>query len=92
LSNIDKKIKETKNNGYYVECDLIGDGSEDNPYRPEIFNYGGYYHLDTKDIDYTNKKVKLWVSKKETKPEVISAIKKHNKIKILKETKEGKEI
>ena len=84
------KIKYTKDNGILIECKLLGDGSEENPYRPEVFdNYDGYYHLNKKDIDYTNKTVKIWVSKKKSKPATITAIKADNKLTKIKETTNG---
>lgn len=89
MSKITEKIKDTKDNGIYIECDLLGDGTEDAPYKPEVFNYKGYYHLDKKDIDYTNKKAKVWVNKKKTKANELQNIKKDSKNKIIKETEKG---
>jgi len=88
--NVSEKVKDTKDNGLYVECKLLGDGSEENPYMPEIFNtYKGYYHLDTRDIDYTNKTVKVWVNKKKTTPAELTKLRNDNTITKIKETTAG---
>jgi len=87
---VKEQIKETKDNGVYIECDLIGDGSSENPFQPEVFlTYKGYYHLDTKDIDYTNKKAKVWVNKIKTKNTEINKMKADSKLTVVKETNAG---
>jgi len=84
------RIQETKNNGLLVECKLLGDGTEGNEFRPEIFDtYNGYYHLDTRQIDYVNKKVKVWVSKIITKPAELTKIRNDATVTIIKETSNG---
>jgi len=85
-----EKIKDTKQNGLYIECKLLGDGSDENPFHPEVFEtYKGYYHLDSRDIDYTNKKVKIWVAKKSTPTAELNKIKNDSKITKIKETNNG---
>jgi hypothetical protein len=91
--NTTKRIKETKDNSVYLECDLIGDGTEENPYMPEVFktNPNAYFHLDMKDIDYTTRKVKIYVSKINTNVSDIQNIKENTKFITIKETNLGKE-
>jgi len=84
--DVTAKIQDTKNNSVYVECKLLGDGSEKNPYIPEIFKEGGYYHLDCSDIDYLNKKVKVYVNKKLTKPQILTKIRNDIKYVTINET------
>jgi len=88
MRDIASRIKETKENGLYIECNLLGDGTPENPFRPEIFDLfpEAYTHLDTVDIDYQNKKCKVWVSKIRTAKTHLANIQKHSKLKILKET------
>lgn len=87
-----ERIKETKNDGYYIECKLEGDGTDANPYQPEVFSkFKAYYHLDTRDIDYTNKTAKVWVSKKKSPPSEITKIKADATITKIKETTGGVE-
>ena len=88
-NNIQANIKNTKDDGIYYECELLGDGTEGNEYRPKIFTYKGYYHLDAKDIDYTNKKVKVWVNKKKTKTTEITKIRNDGTLTKIKETTGG---
>lgn len=81
------KIKETKENGVYFECELLGDGTDDNLFRPYVFeHYKAYYHFDTSEIDYTNKTCKIWVNKKRTAKQIINDMKKDSKLKKEKET------
>lgn len=95
---VEEKIKETKSNGIFVEVPLIGDGSDNNAFRPQIFDEGNFYvHLDADEINYEHKKARVWINKKRTPDKDIKNLRKnidnpqkpHKKI---KEMKEGKEI
>jgi len=84
---IAEKIKDTKDNGIYYECSLIGDGTDENPYRPEIFKYKGYYHFDTSTINAG--KCRIWINKNRTKSSELTKIKNDNKFTKIKETSAG---
>lgn len=88
---VTEQIKETKDNGCFIECKLLGDGTEEDHFRPEIFDTypTTYKHLDAKDIDYVAKTVKLWVNKKKSPPAEINKIKADVKITKIKETTNG---
>ncbi|MDI6903816.1 MAG: hypothetical protein QMC77_08805 [Methanocellales archaeon] len=91
----ERQIKETKENCLYIEVDLIGDGTGDNPYRADL-PYDVYTHLDSltadghSDIDYVNKKVRIYINKIKTAKVELDKIKADTKIKILHEKTKGK--
>ncbi|MDI6860334.1 MAG: hypothetical protein QMC85_07550 [Methanocellales archaeon] len=88
--SVKEQIKETKDNCLYIEVDLIGDGTDNNPYRADL-PYNAYTHLDADtDIDYVNKKVKIYINKIKTPGEELAKIRKNAKIKILHEKTKGK--
>jgi len=89
-SNLNEKIKDTKDNGILIECNIIGAGTQENPYRPEIFDkYNGYYHYDT-TLNAGNK-CRIWVNKKKTKDTELSKIRNDATLTKIKETTGGKD-
>jgi len=92
--NIIKRILETKSNGILVEVPLIGDGTPENPYRPQL-PQGVYIHIDANihgisTIDYKNKKARVWINKKRSSEKAIKEIKeKTSKYRIIHDTENG---
>jgi len=88
--SLSTQVKDTKDNGVLIECKLLGDGSDENPYRPEVFDkYDGYYHFDTKYMDKIGHTCKIWVNKKKTSTTNINKIKNDVDITVIKETNNG---
>jgi len=83
-------ISETKADGIEYECNIIGDGTDENPYRPEIFDDQGYYHFDVSTI--SGGKCKVWVNKKRTNAATLQSIKSNPKYKKKSETTGGVDI
>lgn len=83
--NIQEKIKQTKENGIQVTVPLIGTGTDDDPYRPDMSNIpaGCYPHIDVmtpegkSDVDHTNKRVKVWLCKIKSEPGAIGELRKN---------------
>lgn len=60
-NKIKEQIKETKENSAYVELELLGSGSDKDPFRPNLKGLEGcYIHIDWNDVDYAKKTVKVY--------------------------------
>jgi len=78
----DDRIKQSKENGIKIRCKIIGDGSNDNPWRPKIFDeVKGYFHVDIADFNYSKKECVVWVNKKMSKLTELGKVReKHNDV------------
>jgi hypothetical protein len=86
--SVEEKIKDTKEHGILYRTSLLGDGTQENPYSPEIMKEGAYFHFDTKTIDKINNTAEVWVNKKKTSKAVKDKIKADTKYEKIKETGE----
>ena len=89
---IQKKIEETKQNCIILISDLVGNGSEENPFRPKFFDLrlNAYTHIDGREIDYVNKIAKVYVNTLRTPKPVLDRIR--TELEVIAEIQKGRKI
>jgi len=90
--NVKQRIEETKKNCIILISDLIGNGSERNPFRPKFFDLrlNAYIHVDSKEIDYVNKTAKIYVNTLRTPKPVLDRIR--TELEVIAEIQKGRKI
>lgn len=71
-------IVETMNNGIRFEVAVVGDGSIDDPFRPEVFDTHptGYFHLER--VDESTSTAVVWLNKNRSPGAVVTDIRNAN--------------